>query len=147
MKGILCKQSTVGVTEQQPPPCPAQPRLHVEGYSVIESRIIKATQILQARSGQPNLATTTREFSTYTALRARWNGRPSKIETVPTRFQYHNLKRKVLVPNRGFRCPPPCVYLSCFAWLPGTILGVFTGPRSPQSAVHTHAHARFNRDN
>jgi hypothetical protein len=63
---------------------PSGPTHIVESYHAVESRITQAIEILQGRGGQPNFAAAAREFLLpVQRLRARWNGRPSKIQTIP----------------------------------------------------------------
>ena len=53
----------------------------VESYHAVENRITQAIEILQERGGQPNFAAAAREFLLLVQrLRARWNGRQSKIQ-------------------------------------------------------------------
>ena len=57
---------------------PSEHTCIVESCHAIESRITQATEILQARGGQPNLAAAVRGFLLPAQrLRTRWNVRPS----------------------------------------------------------------------
>ena len=72
-------------------PSASAPTHIVESYHAIEGRITQAIEILQARGGQPNIAAAARGFLLPAQrLRARWNGRPSKIQMTPSNRRLSN---------------------------------------------------------
>ena len=85
----LTSTMTMADTTTTLSPSETAPTHIVESYHAVENRITQAIKILQGRDshgGQPNFAAAAREFLLPVQrlqIRARWNGRPSKIQTIP----------------------------------------------------------------